>query len=419
MAKDKDPYELAKKHLESFLKPASAVEIPVFIPTGHFALDLAISHGIDPESEVDLESIGKKSGGFPLGKLVEISGQEGSGKSSLAYRVVGYAQRLGYKCGWIDSEQSFSPSLADINGVDRATLDYSDLKDLENPNHLYSAEEVFDRICDMCVTGYKVVVLDSVANLTTQAELDNYLAEGGVGMGALAQVLSKGLKRIINHAAKYNVLVIMINQIREKIGILFGSPETTPGGRALKFLSSLRIKLQRQLGEKGSIELETETSTGIKKEQIGGYAYVYILKNRFGKPVNNSVRVPIYYVPYFPGIEEIIFNEGRRLKVIGKHLTSFRWNGIKCEGKQSFLEEIRSKNLIMDLIKEIKAAAVEAKEVLAPEVLYYNADEAKFLSEESKIETMEEESVETGNDTKVFRRRKRKDSTVGTADPVE
>lgn len=423
MAKEKDSknssdkiYELAKKNLESFLRPASAVEVPEFIPTGHFALDIAIAQGIDPEDDVDLDKLDAKNpGGFPLGKLVEISGQEGSGKSSMAYRVVGYAQQKGYKCGWIDSEQSFSPGLAEINGVNRHELSFADLKDIEQPDHLYSAEEVFDRICDMCMSGYKVIVLDSVANLTTRAELDNYISEGGVGMGALAQALSKGLKKIINYAAKYNVLVIMINQIREKIGVMFGNPETTPGGRALKFLASLRIKLQRQFGEKGLMEKETETESGTKKEKIGGYAYIYILKNRFAKPITNSVRIPIFYVKYFPGIEEIIFNEGRRLKVIGKHLKTFRWESVKVEGKDTFIKTVKEQGQMMKLISEMKEVAARDKEILAPEVLYYDSDEAKF---EEEIREADPES-EASNDTKVSRRKKRKDTVTSTADAVE
>jgi recombination protein RecA len=144
-------YDLAMKNLASFLRPASAVDVPEFIPTGHLQLDIAITQGIDPESDIDFNELNLEERGFPLGKLVEISGQEGSGKSSLAYRVVGYAQKKGYKCGWIDSEQSFSPSLAEINGVDKTSLAFADLKDIEEPDHLYSAEEVFDRICDMFV----------------------------------------------------------------------------------------------------------------------------------------------------------------------------------------------------------------------------------------------------------------------------
>ena len=411
-------YDLAMKNLSSFLRPASAVDVPEFIPTGHLQLDIAITQGIDPESDIDFNELNLEERGFPLGKLVEISGQEGSGKSSLAYRVVGYAQKKGYKCGWIDSEQSFSPSLAEINGVDKTALAFADLKDIEEPDHLYSAEEVFDRICDMCVGGYKVIVLDSVANLSTKAELDNYLADGGVGMGALAQALSKGLKKIINYAAKYNVLVIMINQIREKIGVLFGNPETTPGGRALKFLSSVRIKLQRQFGEKGLIETEVETDAGTKKESIGGYAYVYILKNRFAKPVQNAARIPVYYVKYFPGIEEIIFNEGRRLKVIGKHLKTFRWDDIKEEGKEKFLTSVKENNRIMELIAELKEAATTQKEILAPEVLYYDADEAEFETGTIVVKDEVEEKVKS-DDNKVRGRRKGKNPKSVSTDPLE
>jgi recombination protein RecA len=237
--------EIALKNLKGFAKKASEKETPTFLSTGHLALDLAIAHGISPEdSDVDISEIkSDELGGFPLGKLVEVFGPEASGKSSLAYRIVGNAQKMGYKCFWIDAEQSFSHDLADINGVDTDKLGFTDLLDIENPDHIFSAEEIFDRITDLCKSGNKVIVLDSVANLTTQAELDNYISDGGVGMAHLASLMSKAVKKVVQYAAKYGVLVIFINQVREKIGVMFGNPETTPGGRTLKFLASIRVHL--------------------------------------------------------------------------------------------------------------------------------------------------------------------------------
>lgn len=226
MAKEKveKGLDVALKNLKGFLKKGSAIKDPTFVSTGHYKLDLAIAHGISPKDEnADLSKIDLANfGGLPLGKLVELSGAEGCGKSSLAYRVVGIAQKKGLKCLWIDAEHSFSKTLARINGANPEDLYVSDLIDSEDIDHMYSAEEIFDRICDAIDVGYKVIVLDSVANLTTKSELDNYIADGGVGMANLAQVLSKGLKKIIAHADKNDALVIFINQLREKLGVMFG-----------------------------------------------------------------------------------------------------------------------------------------------------------------------------------------------------
>jgi len=420
MAKDKTNedklLEVARKNLEGFLQSASAIEPPHYITTGHLALDLAIGMGVSPEEEekIDFSSIDfKNAGGFPFGKLVEISGQEGSGKSSLAYRVVANAQRAGYKCGWIDSERSFSKSLAKINGVDLNELSLSVMEDLEQPDHLYSAEEVFDRICDMCRVGYKVIVLDSVANLSTKAELDNYISEGGVGMASLASVLSKSLKRVINYAAKYGTLIVCINQLREKIGQLFGNPEHTPGGRALKFLASLRIKMQKQSGEKGAIEVEVENEAGdMVKRTVGGNTYVYILKNRFAKPVSDSIIIPVYHMLYSPGFDDIVFNEGRKTKVIGKHLKMFRWNDVKIEGRKEFMNHIRANKLLGALIEEIKNESNSQKVIVAPEIMYFNEEEAENIEMMGQVIEIDGKEVEipSQNDSRTNRTRKKKDS---------
>jgi len=576
-------FETAKKQLKGFFQPASQVEEPQFITTGHFFLDLAIGHGVSPEdTDFDISNIDLKNiGGYAKGKLVEISGNEGSGKSSLAYRAIGYAQKMGLKCAWIDAEQSFSHDLAKINDVDMDKLSVSKLLDLDDPDHIISAEEVFDRITDACEDGYKVIVLDSVAVLTTQAELDNYVADGGVGMGNLAQLMSKAVKQVVQYAAKYGVLVIMINQIREKIGILFGclhgdslvkfadgnvhpiknvveqkmqgpvltldretnsirsakitdwhingqladdekwirflvdgpgtkngrldfhctsnhilltstgeeiaaedvmvgdelmtyrqerilvddvhrdlignkvelklipypakvllkeegsarahrtkvkydlsvggngtylvggstgvvvhnSPETTPGGRALKFLSSLRIKMQKQTGEKGPIYIEDENG---KKKLVGNYSYIYVLKNRFGKPVEGSLRIPIYYEPYFPTVDESVFDTGRALKLIKPRLGVFSWGDFKVKGRNEFIAEINKQNLLSKLVKEIKELAAKEKFILPPEVL-------NFKDEPITVDL----SDANGMAKKIVGRGKTKDSTDKSGKLVE
>lgn len=389
--------DIALENLKGFMKKGSKMKTTDFVSTGHYYLDLAIAHGVSPD-DPNFDPNKHADGGLPLGRVAEFSGGEGSGKSSESYRVVGNAQKMGLKCGWIDAEHSFSKDLALINGVDLDELDVADLIDTENPDHLYSAEEIFDRMCDLCKAGYRVIVLDSVANLMTEAETANYLTDGGVGMGAVAGVLSRGLKKLINYADKYNVLIILINQLREKIGVSFGNPEYTPGGRALKHACSVRVKMMKQTDrEKGPIHLETENGPLL----IGNYSFIYIQKNRHGKPVNGEIRIPIYYENYFPGSEDIIFSEGRKYRVIQKHLTSFRWSEVKTEGKDAFIQAIKDGNLMTALVDAIKEAAAEKGAILPPEVQNFKADE-KLV-----------EVVSNDDDArKVSRRRKTKD-TVG------
>lgn len=411
MAKDKEKIqrdktvETAMANIKSFCQKASTIKDPDYISTGHFYLDLAIAHGISPDdSDFDIAKYDLQNlGGFPLGYLVELSGPEGSGKSSLAYRVVGQAQKRGLKCAWIDAEFSFSKKLAVINGVDLDELSLASLIDTDDPTHLYSAEEIFERVCDLCVTDHKVIVLDSVANLTTRAELDNRLDEGGVGIAALAAVLSKALKKIVNFAAKYGSMVIVVNQMREKPGVLFGNPETTPGGRALKHLESVRVQMKKQFGEDGKIK---QTDDEGNEKTIGGNRYVYILKNRFGQPVEKSIMIPVYYTYHFPGVEDMVFDQGRKLKVITKYKSEFRWDAVKAEGKAAFLEACKGQ--FGKLVQEIKDAAVEEKIILPPEVTNYEEPIKK-----------DEVKTDDGDATKLPRRRKTKDSTSEPSEPVE
>ncbi len=402
-SKDKD-IEIALKNLKGFTKKASDKEVPTFLSTGHLALDLAIAHGVSPEnSDFDISGIpADELGGFPLGKLVEVFGPESSGKSSLAYRVVGVAQKMGYKCFWIDAEQSFSHDLADINGVDTDDLGYTDLLDIEDPDHIFSAEEIFDRITDLCKSGNKVIVLDSVANLTTQAELDNYISDGGVGMAHLASLMSKAVKKVVQYAAKYGVLVIFINQIREKIGVMFGNPETTPGGRTLKFLASIRVRVQKMTAKEGQIRRDDDEG---KDQLIGNYSYVKIEKNRFGKPVEGSLKIPVYYERYFPDAEEVIFDVARALKIVKPRLGVFSWgDNLKETGRSAFVAALKEKKLVGKLVEEIREESTEQKYVLPPEVVNYKV-------EAEAVDVTKDADGNDGNDVgrKVRRGRKAKD----------
>jgi protein RecA len=421
--------DVVLENLKGFVRKGSDLPDEEFISTGHLALDLAIAHGINPEkadlTDVDIEN----PGGFPLGKLAEVYGTEGSGKSSIAYRVCGFAQKLGYNCLWIDAENSFSHDLAEINGVDLDQLGLSTLYDENDPDKMFYAEDVMENICVACKSGYQVVVLDSIAALATKAEMENEIGQGGVGMGALAQLLSRSVKKVCNYAAKYNVLVIMINQVREKIGVMFGDPETTPGGRAVRFHASIRLRFQKQSAKDGSVY--AEGADGVKN-LIAGKSYVQIKKNRFGKPVRDtegkdvSLLLPIYYENYFPDIEEVLFDQGRLLnepgskqKIVKVRNELYSWGDVKATetGKAGFIKALREVEGAVDgLVEAVKNAANEAGVLLPPEVLKYQPTPKKKAD---KPEKGKAEKHDDGEEAKVSRRRKAKDSADGAGVAVD
>src|SRR6516225_1416920 len=188
------------------------------IPTGALALDLAL--GI---------------GGLPRGRIVEIYGPESSGKSTLATHVVAEAQRNGGICAYIDAEHAMDPVYAAAIGVNVDDLLIS------QPD---TGEQALE-IADMLVRSgaLDVLVIDSVAALTPRAEIEGEMGDAHVGLQA--RLMSQALRKLTGTLAKSNTIAVFINQLREKVGVIYGSPEITPGGRALKFYSSIRLDIRR------------------------------------------------------------------------------------------------------------------------------------------------------------------------------
>ncbi len=250
MAKKKN-IDAALDNLDGFMRQSARAKVKTNIPTGHFDLDFGLHFGFLP-SNVDLSELKdydpKIPLGLPCGRLVELYGGEGSGKSSLAYRVCGMAQKMGYGAAWIDLEHSFEEDLATLNGCNVDELYFSEAFDEEDPDKIFYAEDIMDKIVAICrnaaKNNIKVVVLDSVANLIPHAVGVSSANDDTVAL--LARVLSKTLPKVAQHAAIHDVLVIFINQIREKPGVMFGNPETTPGGRALKFNASVRLRMTKR-----------------------------------------------------------------------------------------------------------------------------------------------------------------------------
>jgi recombination protein RecA len=219
------------------------------VPTGALALDLAL--GI---------------GGIPRGRVIEIFGPEGSGKTTLATHVVAEAQRNGGICAYIDAEHAMDPTYARAIGVDVDELLIS------QPD---TGEQALE-IADMLIRSgaLDVVVIDSVAALTPRAEIEGEMGDAHVGLQA--RLMSQALRKLTSNLNKSQTILIFINQLREKIGVMFGSPETTPGGRALKFYSSVRLDIRRIEAIKDGLEV------------VGNRTRVKVVKNKCAPPFRQA-----------------------------------------------------------------------------------------------------------------------------------
>lgn len=337
------------------------------VPTGHPELDYLISRGLyQDEHGQDIKYNEEIIYGIPVGKLVQFWGGEGCGKSSLAYRVVGNAQRMGKACFWIDAENSFSPQLARINGVDTDDIIIQKMWDKENPEKIFDGETILDIAMSACKQGAGVVVIDSVGALIPRYVMENPADKDT--MAALARLLGKTLGKLAGYAAANNVLVIFINQMQLKPGVMFGDPEGTKGGKTLAHMVSLTLKMTKLTAEKWLHFVETEKG---EAEMIAGSASVQIQKNRFASPVRESVYIPIYYKHYFPDAEGIIFDYGRKTKTISVRTGVYSWGGLKGNGRSEFLAELKKSGRIKDLVGEITSSAEEQDIPLPPEILNY------------------------------------------------
>ena len=226
------------------------------------------------KSHVAVETIGTGSlsldlalgGGLPRGRLVEIFGAEGGGKTTLTLHCIAEAQRAGGLCAFIDAEHALNVNYARALGVDVDNL-Y-----IAQPDNGEQALEIADTL--MRSSAIDCIVIDSVAALTPRAEVEGEM--GDLQVGAMARMMSQGCRKLASTVSRSNSVAIFINQIREKIGVMYGSPETTPGGRALKFFASVRMRVSR--GE--AIKIGTE--------QIGNRTKVSILKNKVAPPFRDA-----------------------------------------------------------------------------------------------------------------------------------
>ncbi len=256
--KKKTDIEIAFENLKGFCQIGARVSSPGNIPTGHFELDFAIQYGLNA-AKADLSKVEKNGKrydpsttlGIPLGKLCEIYGEEGSGKSSLAYRIIGYAQKMGYLTAWIDAEHSYQENLAKLNGCDTDNILYANMINHDDADIQFHAEDIMDKMIIMMKNKVKVIVLDSVAAMVPKTQFEAKSEQQF--MGLLPRFLSANLPKIVAHAEKNGTLLVFVNQLREKIGLNYGDPKTSPGGHCLHHNASLRLRMQKRQSKDAEI----------------------------------------------------------------------------------------------------------------------------------------------------------------------
>ncbi|MDO4361958.1 MAG: recombinase RecA [Eubacteriales bacterium] len=310
------------------------------LSTGSLSLDLAL--GI---------------GGLPKGRIIEIYGPEASGKTTLALHAVASAQKAGGDAAYIDVEHALEPGYAQALGVDINSLLIS------QPD---TGEQALDIAESLVRSGaVDVVVIDSVAALIPRVELEGEV--GDTVVGALARLMSQAMRRLAGAISKNNCTVIFINQLRQKIGVMYGNPETTPGGLALKYYSSVRIDVRR---------IETLKVNG---EMVGNRTRAKVVKNKVAPPFREAE----FDIMYGEGISKIgeIIDLAVKLEIIDKAGAWFTVDGQRVQGRDAVKEYLKNNTEVADKIeqqvrenayklspraqREAKAAAAKAVDVSA------------------------------------------------------
>lgn len=320
---------LEKSFGKSFAEKGLADSEYKSIPTGYDELDSILTKG---------------HGGLFLGGLCEFSGSNSSGKTSLAMRIVGNAQKLGLKCMWVDAEHSFSPDLAEINRCDTSDLVFLNLTEGENENiHILGANEILNRVFQAAWSNiFSVIVIDSVASLMSDRVATTEIELGNKQPGELPRILAEHLPRLATACEEKECTVILINQIRSTLDPY--SPTDTPGGKALKHYCSQRIFIEKIGGKSGLIVQKDEDE---REEVVGHYARIKIAKNRRNRPYFDNLEIPIYYKEYFPDNAKKVYDLARRLQVITVRTGVMTWkeeNNIigQHSGESEFLAFLRT-----------------------------------------------------------------------------
>lgn len=291
------------------------------IPTGSMTLDLAL--GI---------------GGVPRGRIVEIYGPESSGKTTVSLHIIAEAQKMGGEVAFIDVEHALDPNYAAALGVDIDNLIVS------QPDSGEQALEIAEALVRS--GAIDVIVLDSVAAMTTRAEIDGEMGDNHVGQ--LARLMSQAMRKLTASISKSNCVAVFINQIREKIGVMYGNPETTPGGRALKFYASVRIEVRRGEAIKNGSEI------------IGNRTKCKVVKNKVAPPFKECE----FDIMYGQGISRDgeVLDLAVDLDIIKKSGSWFSYNGQKLgQGRDKVKEMLHNDPSFM---KEVEEQIIQKKDEL-------------------------------------------------------
>lgn len=291
-------------------KPVTDIEV---IPSGSLSLDIALGVG-----------------GYPRGRIIEIYGPESSGKTTLTLHAIAEAQKAGLSCAFIDAEHAFDPAYAKNLGINLEELIIS------QPDNGEAALEIGDTLIRSGAVD--LVVVDSVAALVPQVEL-----EGGMGdnqMGLQARLMSKALRKLTATVSKTNSTIIFINQIRMKIGVMFGSPETTSGGNSLKFYASVRLDIRR--------------GTAIKdqEEVLGNETKVKVVKNKVAPPFKTAD----FEIIYGEGVSRIgeIIELAVKHEVLEKSGSWYAYKGAKIgQGKENTKNYLKENPKVAEEIENL------------------------------------------------------------------
>ena len=309
------------------LSDEKVVDIPA-ISTGSLGLDIAL--GI---------------GGLPRGRIVEIYGPESSGKTTLTLHCIAEAQKAGGMAAFIDAEHAFDRSYAEKLGIDTENLLIS------QPDNGEQALEIAEHLIRS--GAIDIIVIDSVAALVPKAELEGEMGESK--MGLQARLMSQALRKLTGTINKTGCCCIFINQLREKIGVMFGNPETTTGGNALKFYASVRLDIRRNAQIKEGTD-----------EIVGNRTKVKVVKNKVAPPF----KVVEFDIMYGLGISKVgeILDLGVELEIIQKAGSWFSYSGTKLGQGRDAVKEILSDN--QEMMDEIEAKIrAKVKGAAAPEIV--------------------------------------------------
>lgn len=298
------------------------------IPTGSILLDNAL--GVQ---------------GYPKGRIIEIFGPESSGKTTIALHAIAEAQKLGIQAAFIDAEHALDPIYAHKIGVNIDELF------LSQPDTGEQGLEIADALVSSGAIG--MVVIDSVAALVPKAEINGEMGDSHVGLQA--RLMSQGLRKLSGTVNKTKCIVIFINQLREKVGVMFGNPETTPGGRALKFYSTIRLDVRRS----EQIKDAKDKVNPIK----GNKTKIKVVKNKVAPPFK-TIELDLMYGEGISRTGEII-SLGEDMGIIKKSGAWFDYNNgeIKVQGRELLREELKKNPKIMNEIEEKIRTVLSGKEL--------------------------------------------------------